>query len=85
MNCYLCNQSAQYLCNSSIPNILICHKTYIEDKSNKHTLEFLENTNEINLWISLLFSLRIRRKSWYRKIDLLISCIKKNQKYGYIY
>ena len=53
MNCYLCNEPAEYSCNCVVPNVFICHehlKTHKADKTRKHTLKVLEDEKEIILY-----------------------------------
>ena len=61
MKCYLCENLAEYSCNCAIPIILICHdhlKIHKQDKRKKHTLDFLEDVIQINIFNEIRNKLR---------------------------
>ena len=53
MNCYLCNEPAEYSCNCAVPIVFICHehlKIHKADRTRKHSLKVLEDEKEIILY-----------------------------------
>ena len=61
MNCYFGNHPAEYSCNCSVPNILICSshlKIHGESNNSSHTFSFIVTPNNMNLFKEIMDKLR---------------------------